>query len=102
MLIMNRQEEELVLDIACQTTAAVSYGIVTDHVFVDGVRFGRLYVWHLFSRQLYTLLPRTERMNMNTIYSQKWWTLFLRSNYHNKFILVLLRLLWCLQINIYT
>ena len=77
---MNRHEEEVVLNIVCQIKDAASYGSVTDHVFVDGVRFGRLYVWHILSRRLYTLLPPGERNQMNTIYSQKWWTLFLRSH----------------------
>ena len=94
-LIMNRQEEEDILNVARKIKDAASYGVVTDYVFVDGVHFGRVYVWHLLSCRLYTLLRPAERIKINSIYNQKWWTLFLRSNYHNKFILLLSKLVWC-------
>ena len=41
-----QEEEEVVLNSACQIKDAASYGVVTDYVFVDGIRFGRVYVWH--------------------------------------------------------
>ena len=58
---------------------AETYARVADEVFVDGDNYGRLSVWHTFSRQLFTLLPACGQSKMNILYKQKWWTLFARS-----------------------
>ena len=86
--------QEAVLRLTRHVRDAETYARVTDEVFVDGVNYGRLCVWHTFSRQLFTLLPACERSKMNILYKQKWWTLFVRSEWYNKLFLLVLIVVW--------
>ena len=76
--------------LACKVPDAATYGAVTWLVFEDGVNFGRLYAWHLFSRRIYARLSGTERTKMNATCYQTRWTLFKRCDYRIKCFLVIL------------
>ena len=54
--------------------------------YLDGIHFGRLD----------TLLSPKECYRVNSINSQKWWTLFKQSNCHHKIILLIMKLEWIL------
>ena len=90
----SQDTQAILLQLARQVKDAASYAVITDVVFRDQIHFGRICVWHSFSCQLYSLLPREEQIKMNTIYHQKWRTIFRRSDACNKIVLVILMLAW--------
>ena len=84
----------LIRHFANQVKDADTYGDITDVLFDERVRFGRICVWHSFSCELYRQLPEDERIKMNTIYHQKWWTLYTKSDLYNKCVLFVFKLVW--------
>ena len=84
--------------LAREVRDAQTYEDAINYLFDDDViNFGRLSVWYVFSKQLYTILPAKERSKMNTIFKKIWWTLFEKGTLSHKTILLILFCgwMWC-------
>ena len=93
--LLNTTELDAIRHLTRSVRTAEAYRRITEDVFIDGVMsWGRIFVWHAFSCELYYLLAPRERLKMNPIYKRKWWTLFSHGEWSTRLFLSVLMLMW--------